>query len=304
MRLTAATGRHVRRDLGAWVYLLPFIVGFAIFTFVPIVASFVLSFTKYNILQPPQFIGLKNYTDMLGSSQFWNSWRLTLIYAVTTVALTLFLSLGIALSLHLARRGAGLWRVLFYLPALIGGAGEALMLTLVWDRHGLVNWLLSTIGIDGPAWFQNPNYAMPALILSRYWTIGNIILLFLAARAAVPNDLYEVADIDGASPWRSFRAITLPLMTPIILFNLILGIITSLQVFTQVMILTQGGPSGATRLVGIYIYDLAFEDQRFGYAAAVSWSLFVVALLVSLLLIRTSGRWVHYHYDATQTEAG
>ena len=145
---------------------------------------------------------------------------------------------------------------------------------------------------------------MPALILSRYWTIGNIILLFLAARAAVPNDLYEVADIDGASPWQSFRAITLPLMTPIILFNLILGIITSLQVFTQIMILTQGGPSGATRLVGIYIYDLAFEDQRFGYAAAVSWSLFFVALLVSLLLIRTSGRWVHYHYDATQTEAG
>ena len=181
-----------------------------------------------------------------------------------------------------------MWRVLFYLPALIGGAGEALMLTLVWDRHGLVNWLLSTVGIDEQAWFQNPTYAMPALILSRYWTIGNIILLFLAARASVPKDLYEVADIDGASAWRSFRAITLPLMTPIILFNLVLGIITSLQVFTQVMILTEGGPAGATRLVGIYIYELAFVNQRFGYAAAVSWSLFVVALLVSLLLIRTS----------------
>jgi multiple sugar transport system permease protein len=302
VRSKPAISRVWRRDLAGWVYLLPFVVGFLVFTFGPVVASFALSFTKYNILQPPQFVGLQNYVEMFGSSQFWNSWRLTIIYAVTTVGLTLSLGLVFALLLHQARRASGFWRTLYYLPAILSGAGEALMLTLVWDRNGLVNSILQAAGITGPAWLQSAGSALPALILSRYWTIGNIILLFLAARAAVPKDLYEVAEIDGASSWATFRAITLPLMTPIILFNLVLGIIASLQVFTQILIMTDGGPAGATRLIGIHIFNLAFDDQRFGYASAVSWSLFAVAVLVSLVLVRTSGRWVYYQFDPRSME--
>lgn len=304
MRANTRGRRRFLADVQGWGYLSPFVIGFAVFTLVPVLVSLALSFTKYNVLSPPQWIGLDNYTNMLGSAQFWTSWRLTIVYALTTVGLTLGLGLIFALSLHKARRAAGFWRVLYYLPAIISGAGEALMLSLIWDKNGLVNLMLSLAGINGPAWFQSASFALPALILSRYWTIGNIILLFLAARASVPKDLYEVADIDGASTWQSFRVITFPMMTPIILFNLVLGVITSLQVFTQILILTEGGPAGATRLIGIHIYQLAFQNQRFGYASAVSWSLFAVAVAVSLLLIRTSGRWVHYQYDPRQGEAG
>ena len=211
--------------------------------------SFALSFTRYNVFRPPQFIGLKNYTDMLASEQFWDSWRLTLIYAFATVTFTLTLALIIALTLHRARRASGFWKALYYLPAILGGAGEALMMLLVWDNHGLVNSILNIFGITGPAWLSSAEWAMPALIMARYWTIGNIILLFLAARASVPTDLYEVAELDGASTWATFRAITFPLMTPIVLFNIVLGINAALQVFTQIFILTEGGPAGATRLI-------------------------------------------------------
>lgn len=289
----------LRRDRWeGWLYALPFVIGFSIFTFLPILASLYLSFTQYTVFRPPEFIGTENYERMLASKAFWDAWRLTLTYAVGTVALTLSLSLLIALALHRARRAAGFWKVLYYLPAVIGGAGEALMMRLVWDRTGLVNSVLDAFDATGPAWLSSPDWAMPAVILSRYWTIGNLILLFLAARAAVPKDLYEVADIDGASDWAAFRSITLPLMTPIVLFNLVLGIVTALQVFTQIWILTEGGPAGATRLIGVHIYQLAFESQRFGYASAVSWTLFVVGVATSLFLVRTSGRWVHYQFDA------
>lgn len=287
-----------RRDRWeGWLYALPFVIGFSIFTFVPVIASFALSFTQYTVFRPPEFIGLDNYTRMFASKPFWDAWRLTLTYAAGTVALTMTLSLVFALALHHARRAAGFWKVLFYLPAVLIGAGEALMMRLVWDKDGLVNSVLNFFGVDGPAWLSSPTFAMPAVILSRYWAIGNLILLFLAARAAVPKDLYEVADLDGASNWQSFKSITLPLMTPIVLFNLILGIVSALQVFTQIFILTEGGPAGATRLIGIYIYQLAFENQRFGYASAVSWSLFVVGVAASLFLVRTSSRWVHYQFD-------
>jgi multiple sugar transport system permease protein len=301
MRAQTRRFRAGARHLGPWVYLSPFVIGVTVFTLVPVLASLGLSFTKYNVFSPPTYIGLQNFAEMLGSSQFWASWRLTIVYALTTVGFTLTLGLTLALTLHRARRASGFWKVLYYLPSVLGGAGEALMLLLVWDKNGLVNSILSAVGVSGPAYLQSADWALAALVLSRYWTIGNIVLLFLAARASVPRDLYEVAEMDGAGSWATFRAITFPLMTPIILFNLVLGIITSLQVFTQIFIMTQGGPVGATRLIGIHIYDLAFQNQRFGYASAVSWSLFGVAVLVSLLLIKSSGRWVHYQFDAAGT---
>lgn len=284
----------VARSRTAWLFLLPFIVGFLVFQLIPLVASAGLVFHRYDVLSPPIFTGLDNIEFMLSSRGFWNAWRVTLLYAGVGLVLTVTFSLGLALLLYNARHLKVFWRVLIFIPAVLAGTGEALMLTAVFAKNGLVNAILDIGGIDGPNWLNDTQWALPALILARYWTVGPQVLFFLGARAAVPADLYEVARIDGAGHWASFRNITLPMMTPMILFNTVLGIIIGLQSFTQVFIMTKGGPAGATELIGLTIYREAFEYLRFGYASALSWTLFIATLGVTALLMLSARRWVYY----------
>jgi multiple sugar transport system permease protein len=285
---------HSRSTGAIWLFLLPFLAGLVIFLLLPLIASAVLIFYRYDALSDPQFVGLANLQRMLRSSSFWQSWEITLIYGGAGIFLTTVLSFVIALALYHAKAASSFWKVVYYLPALLGGTAEALILWAVWNPSGMINSLLSLFGIAGPGWLQDSRSALAALILARYWTIGNAVLFFLGGRATVPPSLYEVARIDGASRWQTVRFITVPLMSPVILFVVALGLIAGLQSFTQVYILTAGGPAGATHTIGIYIYEVAFRDLEFGYASAVSWTLFVVTLLVTLGLLLMARRWVYY----------
>lgn len=284
----------------ASIMMMPWVIGFLAFMLGPLVASALLSFTSYNIFTPPRWIGLANIREMLADPAFVHAWKVTLIYGVVGTSYMLVLALGTALLIYHARSASGLWRVVYYFPALLGGASEAYVMLAVWTPdYGLVNASLRLVGVHGPGWLASTQWALPAVILMRYWTIGTLMLLFLGARASVSPEYYEAALVDGARPLQRFRYVTLPMISPIILINVILGIIGSLQAFSQIFILTRGGPLDATNLVGLYIYQEAFLNIRMGYGSAVSWSLFLVTLLITLILLVSSRWWAYYEEGDT-----
>ena len=275
--------------------LLPWIIGMVVFVVGPLLATLALSFTRYTILQPPEFIGIDNYRRMFGSEPFWDSWRVTLLYAAAGTLFSLIASLGIALAIFHVRIAKGFWRTAFYFPVLLAGTAEALVMGIVWSGdYGLVNGFLGLLGVSGPPWLQSADWALPAFVLMRYWSIGTIMLLLLGARYNVPEELYEAARIDGARGWQLFRRITFPLMSPVFLFVTILGVISSLQAFTQIFILTRGGPQRSTEVIGLHLYFEAFENLQMGYASTVSWSVFLVTMAFVLVLFATSRWWVYY----------
>lgn len=279
------------------VMLLPWLVGFIAFILGPLLVSLVLSFTSYDVFSPPKWIGLGNFGEMLHDPYFLQSWRLTLIYGAVGTVYMLVLALATALLIYHARWASGFWRVLYYFPSLLGGASEGYIMIAVWTQnYGLVDAALHLVGIRGPGWIDSPQSALPAVILMRYWTVGTMLLLFLGARANVPAEYYEAAVVDGAGSLRLFRYITFPFMSPVVLVNLILGVVATLQAFTEVWILTGGGPENATNLIGIDIYVETFKNSRLGYGSAMSWSLFVVTLLITIVIMGTSRFWVHYEH--------
>lgn len=282
------------RGATPWIFLLPFIIGLLVFVLIPLLASVGLIFFQYDVLSDPVFVGLANLQRMLHSETFWDAWRITILYTAGSVAFGTALAFIIALGLYHVGRAAVVWKTIYYLPALLTGTAQALILEFTWSKAGLINSALTVLGLDGPGWLQDSNWALLTLILASYWTIGNAVLFFLGSRAAVPKELYEVAAIDGASRLSTLRYITIPMMTPIILFNLVLGFVFGLQSFTQIFILTRGGPAGATRTIGILIYEKAFRDLEFGYASALSWTLFLVTFVVAVLLLLSSRSWVYY----------
>lgn len=279
----------------AWAMVLPWIVGFGCFTIGPLGASVVLAFTNYHVFGRTRWVGLNNFVSAIHDPTFWNAWRVTLIYGGVGTVYTLALGLSAALLLYHARWAVGFWRALYYFPALLAGAAQGMIMSGVWDpQYGLVNAVLKLIGIAGPPWLTSGRWALVAVILMQYWTIGTIMLLFLGARNSVSPELYEVAQVDGASPWKRFRNVTLPMMSPIILVNLILGLIGAFQAFSQVYIMTGGGPGDATELMGIFIYNQSFQNLRLGFGAAISLLLFIVLVaLVGVLFVFARGR-VYY----------
>jgi multiple sugar transport system permease protein len=293
-------GLRGSRRRTAGLMLTPWLLGFVGFLLGPLIASLVLAFTVYNIFTPPRWIGLGNVREMWSDPAFAHAWKVTLIYGLAGTAYMLVLALATALMIYHARSASGFWRVLYYFPALLGGASEAYVMLAVWTPdYGLTNSALRLFGIHGPGWLASPHWALPAVILMRYWTIGTMMLLFLGARASVSSEYYEAARVDGARPLQRFRYVTLPMMSPIILVNVILGIIGSLQAFSQIFILTRGGPLDATELIGLYIYREAFLNIRMGYGSAVSWSLFLVTLAITLILLLSSRWWVYYEEGET-----
>lgn len=284
-----------REAVEGYLFILPWLLGLVIFIVGPILASFYFSLTDYEVVRPPVFRGLANYQRLFTDNLFWQALKVTTIYVVTSTPLGLALSFAIALLMNQKVRWISLWRTLYYLPTLVPVIASTMLWLWIFNpEFGLLNTLLRYIGIDGPLWLGHSQWALPSLILMSLWTVGGPMLIYLAGLQGIPTDLYEAAEVDGAGTWAKFRAVTIPLMTPVIFFNLVMNMIFAFQVFAQPFIMTGGGPRYATLFYVLYLYQNAFKFFRMGYAAALAWVLFIVILIFTLLVFRSSALWVFY----------
>ena len=290
-----------------WLFVSPWVIGFLLLTAGPMAYSLYLSFTASTLLSPPQWIGLENYQRMAADPLFYRSLANTAVYAAMGVPAGLLLSLGLALLLNAPVRGLGFFRTLFFLPSVTNTVALSLLwLWLLNPEFGLLNTGLRACGIEGPLWLQSEAWAKPALVLMSLWTAGGQAVIVLAALQGVPRELTEAAAIDGAGPTRRFFAVTLPLISPALLFNLIMGLVGALQVFTQAFVMTggvqpgsEGGPNQATLFIVLYVYKKAFQEFEMGYASALAWALFVLIVGCSALAWRFARDRVHYESGAT-----
>lgn len=286
----------------ALLFLAPWLLGLLVFTAGPMLASLYLSFTDYNLLQspldnPPDWIGLGNYSAMMSDPAFWNSFKVTVTYVVTGVPLQLILALLLALVLDRGLRGLSLYRSIFYLPSLLGGSvAIAILWRQVFGKDGLVNGFLAWFGIDGPGWIGHPDYALSTIVVLHIWTFGSPLVIFLAGLRQIPDLYYEAAEMDGAGRLRRFFSITLPLLTPIIFFNLILQVIFAFQNFTQAYVVSggSGGPADSTMLYTLYLYRKGFLEYDMGLASAMAWFLVIVIAGFTAVNFWLSKYWVFY----------
>ncbi len=291
----ASFRRWVAKNKDGWLFASPWIIGFVIWTFGPMLASLGLAFTEWDLITPAKFVGLSNFQAMLQDPLVAQSLKVTILYAVTSVPLNIFFGLLIALLLNARIVGLRFYRTAFYLPSVLSGVAVALLWRWLFSTEfGLINQMLSMIGIDGPSWLGDPNWALPSLVVMSVWSVGAGAIIYLAGLQGIPSELYEAAEVDGARSLQRLVYITLPLMTPVLFFQLVVGIINALQVFTQAYIMTAGGPNNATLFVILYLYQNAFMYQRMGFASALAWVLFTLILLLTLLIYRSSTSWVYY----------
>lgn len=290
------TGRIARAEaIAGYLFILPWLLGFLIFLAGPMLASLYFSFTHYELVKLPTWIGLQNYRNAFQDPLVWQSLKVSAIYSVVVVPLGLVFSFVVALLLNQSVKALSFFRSVYYLPVLIPAAISSVLFGWLFNpQFGLINEALALVHIQGPLWLASTKWALPALMLMNLWGIGGPMLIYLAGFQGIPTDLYEAASIDGAGALRRFRHVTIPMVTPVIFFNLLLGIIGSFQSFTGAYILTAGGPVNATLFYLLYLYQNAFQNFRMGYASALAWILFVIILLLSLLVLRTSRVWVYY----------
>ena len=288
--------RMLARTLEGWFFASPWIIGLLTFFLGPMLYSIYLSLTSYNIVQSPRFIGLSNYAEMLRDPLIWKSLQVTTLYAIASVPLSLFLGLLLAILLNQKVRGIAFWRTAYYLPAGISGVAVALLWEWLFNgRYGLVNYLLDVLfGIEGPNWLADPRTAIWAFVVIAIWQVGGSMLINLAALQGVPTTLYEAAEIDGATAWHKFFNVTIPMISPVIFFNLIMGIIGALKSFDLFFIMTAGGPNHSTTTFMLYLYRIAFESLRMGYGSAMAWLLFVYLIILTAIVFRYSNKWVYY----------
>jgi multiple sugar transport system permease protein len=257
--------------------------------------SFGLSFFEADLLTGSKFLGVANYTNLFHDPLFLKSLKVTATYAFVSVPLGVIVALGVAMLLNQKIVGLSVWRTVYYMPSLISGvAVSVLWLQIFNPRMGLINGLLARFGIKGPAWIFDSNWALPSLIIMSLWGVGATMLLYLAGLQGIPTELYEAAEIDGAGKVRKFVNITIPMLTPTIFFNSLIGLIAAFQLFTQAMVMTGGGPNNATLTMVLFLYRKAFQQTRFGYASAVAWILFAIIIVFTVLYVRFSDRWVFY----------
>lgn len=297
-------GGALRRSEQWWGYafLLPWIVGFVVFTAGPMIASLVLSFTDYDAIPmtPDSFVGVANYQQMLDDPRVWLSLSNTLFFTILYVPLSMGLALGLALLLDRVVRGTGFFRTAFYLPNITPAvAVGALFLLLLNGQQGIVNQLLRSVGIAGPSWLNDRDWIKPGIVLMMLWSIGGTIVIYFAALRNVPRELYEAATVDGAGAWARFRSITVPFISGALFFTLIINTIAALQLFSEVYTMffgrqTSGASERSALFYMIYIFRNAFEFKKMGYASALSWLLFVVIAVISIIQFRASRRFVYY----------
>ncbi|AJY77390.1 carbohydrate ABC transporter permease [Paenibacillus beijingensis] len=278
-----------------YAFISPWLIGFIVFALFPIAASLYYSFTDYDIIHSPKWVGLENYKTMFVDDLFWKSVTVTLQYTFISVPLQLLLALGFALLLNQKIPFQGFFRTAMYFPSMVSGVAMSLLWYWVFNPQiGLFNYMLSWVGIKGPAWLMDPRTALYSLIIMSFWTVGGAMILFLAGLQGVPSSLVEAAKLDGAGRLSIFLHVTLPMISPVLLFQLIMGIIDSFQVFTQAFVMTQGGPNYSTWFYVYNIYTSAFKEYRAGYSSALSWLLLFVVLFVTFIIMKMSNRYVHY----------
>jgi ABC-type sugar transport systems, permease components len=281
-----------------YLFLLPWFIGFFGLTVGPIITSFYLSFTDFDLLTPAEWVGVDNYVRMFTNDRsFAASMRVTFFFVLFSVPLKLAFALGVAVLLNRGMKGLPLYRALFYLPSLLGASvAIAILWRQIFAADGLVNDVLAIFGIQGPSWISNPNYSLWTLIILSIWQFGSPMIIFLAGLRQIPQDMYEAASLDGASKWRQFVKITLPLLTPVVFFNAIIQTIEAFKSFTPAFIISggTGAPINSTLFYTLYLYNEAFSFFRMGYASALAWFLLVLIACFTAFSFLTSKYWVHY----------
>jgi multiple sugar transport system permease protein len=297
-RLTEGARRACKRNGAGYMFLLPWLVGFFFLTLGPTLASLWLSFTNFDLLTTPAWIGLENYVYMFAIDQrFRTALSVTFTYVLWSVPFKLAVALALAMILDKGIRGVTFYRALFYLPSLLGASvAVAVLWRQIFGREGMVNQLLWLLGFQGEAWVNHPDYALYTLVLLAIWQFGSPMVIFLAGLRQIPTDLYEAASMDGASKTRQFFKITLPLLAPVIFFNLVLQTIEAFKAFTQAFIVSggTGGPIDSTLFYTLYLYQEAFANFRMGYASALAWVLLVIIGIFTAISFLTSKYWVYY----------
>jgi multiple sugar transport system permease protein len=299
--LTQARGswqhnRAARRALQGYLFASPWIIGFLVFTLGPMVASLIMSFTDYSVMMPTKWLGLANYVEMFTNDRLFGlALYNTVYYSLLTVGSAQVVSLGLALLLNQNLVGMRFYRTAFYAPSLVSGVALAMLWLWILDPNiGFVNNILRAVGLRGVPWLTSPTWSKPAMALMSIWGFGNTMVIYLAALQDVPVELTEAASIDGAGKVRQFWHITIPMISPTILFNLVMSIIGSFQVFSQAYIMTQGGPLNSTLFYVLYLFRKGFQALFMGYASAMAWFLFLILLVLTALVFRSSPLWVHY----------
>lgn len=291
--MTGAERQRLRTGL---VFISPWMIGFLVFSVYPVAMSLFYSFCDYDVLSSPVWVGALNYRDMVTDEVFWKALYNTLVFAAFSLPLGLLVSLLVAVMLNQSVRGRSVFRTVYFLPSLVPVvAGAMIWLWILNGRFGLLNYALAKVGLPGPGWLTDENWTKPSLVLMSLWGIGNTVVIYLAALQDVPRALYESAEIDGATGWDKLWRITVPMISPVIYFNLIMGIIGSLQVFAQPFIMLGGGGVNRSALFyAVYLFQNAFEYRQMGYASAMAWVLFLLILLLTWLATRMMRRHIHH----------
>lgn len=288
----------IRRNAPGYMFLAPWLFGFFFLTLGPALVSLYLSFTDFDLLRTPNFIGAANYVHMMTDDpKFLAAMRVTFVYVALSVPLKLAFALGVAMMLNRGVRGLPVYRAIFYLPSLLGASvAIAVLWRQLFARDGMINSLLSVFGIDGPSWISNPHYSLYTLVVLSVWQFGSPMIIFLAGLRQIPTDMYEAASLDGASTFRQFRKITLPLLSPVIFFNLVIQTIEAFKAFTPAFIVSggSGGPINSTLFYTLYLYQEAFSYFRMGYASALAWVLVVLIAIFTAFSFLSTRYWVHY----------
>jgi multiple sugar transport system permease protein len=299
-RVERARGRRriTSRTLSGYMFLTPWLIGFVGLTAGPILVSLYLSFTDFDLLQSPNWVGAANYVRIATADpKFLSSMKVTFLFVLFAVPLKLAFALGVAMLLNKGISGLPVYRALFYLPSLLGASvAIAVLWRQLFAGSGLVNQFLALFGIHGPSWISNPNYALSTLVVLSVWQFGSPMIIFLAGLRQIPRDLYEAAAIDGATPWNRFWRITLPLLTPVVFFNAVIQTIEAFKAFTPAFIISEGtgGPIDSTLFYTLYLYQEAFSNFRMGYASALAWVLVVIVALFTAFSFLSARYWVHY----------
>jgi len=292
--------RKGKDNLTGYLFLSPWLLGFLLFTLLPILASFVLAFTDYDIFSPPKWISLENFHRMFFEDRrYWRSVKATLYYVFTAVPLRLIAALAVAMLLNQGRKFISVYRAAYYAPSIVGGSvAVAVMWRQIFGANGLLNYFLSSIGLEANIrWLGDPRTAIWTLIVLAAWQFGSPMLIFLAGLKQIPKELYEAASIDGAGGLAKFLRITIPMLTPVIFFNLVMQMISGFLVFTQAYLVTGGAPLDTTNFYALYLYLRAFENHQFGYGSAMAWVLLLVIAFFTALVFRSSSYWVFYESE-------
>jgi ABC-type sugar transport systems, permease components len=290
------SNKHLRSKYEAFIYLAPWLIGLIVLQLYPFISSFIYSFTNYNIAATPKWIGLQNYINLFTKDpDFKKSLSVTFLYTLYTVPGKLILSLAVAVFLNRSFKGINLIRTIYYLPSLFGGSiAVALLWKLMFMNDGVINAILKSVNLPAVQWFGNPKTSLATICLLEIWQFGSSMVMFLAALKQVPSSLIEAGNIDGASKFKCFFKITVPYITPIIFFNMVMQTINALQNFTSAFVITQGGPMKSTYVLGMKLYNEAFAYFKMGYASAISWVIFIIIMIVTLIIFKTSNSWVFY----------